>query len=78
MEMKNKLYRHHKSKVALIMRNFSISFLGLFIFGLAVTIPTYISIISDGGIPTLASEKDKDETPEETPLEEYVEEEEEE
>ncbi len=41
--VKNKLYKHHKSKAALLMRNFTIGFSSLLmILGLAA-IPTYIS-----------------------------------
>ena len=41
--VKNKLYKHHKSKAALLLRNFTIGFSFLLaVVGLAA-IPTYIS-----------------------------------
>ena len=61
MKMKNKLYCHHKHKVSLVMRNFFFATLGIFVISLAVTIPTYLSIQKESGVPTLASEN----TPEE-------------
>ena len=42
MAVKNKLYKHHKSKLVLVFRNFSISITGLFIIGALAAIPTYI------------------------------------
>ena len=43
MVVKNKLYKHHKSKFVLAMRNFSIATLSLLaLFGLCA-IPTYIN-----------------------------------
>ena len=43
MTLKNKLYKHHKSKLVLIMRNLSISITGFFAIGAIVAIPTYIT-----------------------------------
>lgn len=43
MQVKNKLYKHHKSKFVLVMRNFSIAISGLLALGAIVAIPTYIS-----------------------------------
>ena len=57
MKMRNKLYRHHKSKLFLVARNLAFTSLGIFIFTLAVSIPTYISINKGERVPTLASEE---------------------
>ena len=65
MEMKNKLYCHHKSKFALKMRNFAFVSLAIFLFASAITIPTYLSISQNGNVPTLASEKEDHEEPKE-------------
>ena len=46
MTMKNKLYHHHKSKFSIVMRNFSLSVVGVFAFVAAISVPTYISIQS--------------------------------
>ena len=42
MLVKNKLYKHHRSKVALVARNFSIALSSLFVLAAIVAIPTYI------------------------------------
>lgn len=57
MKMRNKLYCHHKSKLSLVARNLAFTSLGIFIFALAVSIPTYISINKGERVPTLASEE---------------------
>ena len=43
MQVKNKLYKHHKSKFVLVMRNFSIAFSSLVALLAIVAIPTYIT-----------------------------------
>lgn len=43
MQVKNKLYKHHKSKFVLVMRNFSIVFSSVVALLAIVAIPTYIS-----------------------------------
>ena len=43
MAVKNKLYKHHRSKFVLTMRNFSIAFGSLFLLAGLIGIPTYIS-----------------------------------
>ena len=61
MEMRNKLYRHHKSKASFVLRHFSI---GLFAFILgvsAITIPTYFSVREDERISLKASEEETEE-----------------
>ena len=72
MNMKNKLYCHHKSKLALRMRNIGVASLAIFLFASAITIPTYLSISKSGNVPTLASEGEKEN---ETPQNEEVDEE---
>ena len=42
MVVKNKLYKHHRSKIVLAMRNLSVSLLALGGVVAIVTIPTYI------------------------------------
>ncbi len=42
MVVKNKLYKHHKNKFVLAMRNFSISIASLLAVIAIVAIPTYI------------------------------------
>ena len=41
--MKNKLHKHHKSKAALLFRDFSLTISGLFLIIALAAIPTYIS-----------------------------------
>ncbi len=43
MQIKNKLYKHHRSKFVLVMRNFSIVFSSLVALVAIVAIPTYIT-----------------------------------
>jgi cytoskeletal protein RodZ len=43
MQVKNKLYKHHKSKFVLVVRNLSITVTGLVALFAVVAIPTYIS-----------------------------------
>ena len=43
MQVKNKLYKHHRSKFVLVMRNLSITVTGLVAVFAIVAIPTYIS-----------------------------------
>ena len=57
MELKNKLYHHHKSKFVLAMKQLSFSMLSLVAVFSAVAIPTYISSISDQKVVTQASEE---------------------
>ena len=57
MEFKNKLYRHHKSKLSLVVRNFSFAFIGFFTVACSIVIPTYISISSSLEIQTQAAEE---------------------
>ena len=40
MQVKNKLYKHHKSKFVLVMRNLSIAISGLLALGAIMAIPT--------------------------------------
>ena len=63
MEMKNKLFRHHKSKASIVLRNFSLSFLGIFLAFSAITIPTYFSVRGDNRQQMQASEVEVVETP---------------
>lgn len=66
MVMKNKLYLHHKNKIGLWMKDFSIV-LGSFTFAIAaLVVPTYISIMDDNNVATKAEqEKDEEKTEEE-------------
>lgn len=57
MEMKNKLFRHHKSKLSLFARNFSLACVGVFMVLGGIAIPTYFSISSNLNIVTQASEE---------------------
>ena len=63
MEMKNKLYRHHKSKFSLVLRNFSFAFMGAFLVLGGITIPTYISISSHLNIAAQAVEEKTENPP---------------
>ena len=77
MEMKNKLYHHHKSKFSFVIRNFSIGFFGFAFLLSAVTIPTYFSVREQTRYEIQAvSETNEEETPdiEETETEEDQEE----
>lgn len=56
MVMKNKLYKHHKSKAVYVLRRFSFALFGLIATGLAIGIPTYISSLSENQIATKAEE----------------------
>jgi len=62
MLVKNKLYKHHKSKFVLAMRNFSIALSGFLILGGVVAIPTYIS---DKSVAEAEAKKIDEEIPEE-------------
>ena len=55
MVMKNKLYKHHKNKFALMMRNFSLTFASLFAIAAVVAIPTYISSNQTSQVTTAES-----------------------
>ena len=57
VEFKNKLFRHHKSKFTLILRNFSLTCMGVLIVLGGIAIPTYISISSNLNVATEASEE---------------------
>ena len=70
MEMKNKLFHHHKSKFSIVMRNFSLSVAGAFAFVAILTVPTYISIRSEQKAEMKATEVIEDDPVEETPVEE--------
>ena len=70
MEMKNKLFHHHKSKFSIVMRNFSLSVTGVFLFVAALSVPTYISIHNEQKMEMKASEVEEDDLQEETPIEE--------
>ncbi len=59
MTMKNKLYKHHKSKTAYYLRHFSLAFLGLFFVGSAVVVPTYISSIQNSQISAKAESENQ-------------------
>ena len=56
MEMKNKLFRHHKSKFYFLARSFSFIFLGIIATVGAVTIPTYFSVAGEARYAIQASE----------------------
>ena len=61
MEMKNKLYRHHKSKFVLIVKQFSLTCLGVFSVLSAIAIPTYITTLENQKIVTQAKEENPNE-----------------
>ncbi len=54
MNMKNKLFKHHKSKAFFYVRNLSFVFVGLLGIGLSIAIPTYISSIKEQQIAAKA------------------------
>ena len=60
MEMKNKLFRHHKSKFSLVVRNLSFAFIGIFTVLGGIAIPTYISISNHLNIAAQAVEDNTD------------------
>ena len=57
VEFKNKLYRHHKSKFSFVVRNFSLTFIGIFTVLGGIAIPTYISVSNTLQIQTQAVEE---------------------
>ena len=58
MEMKNKLYKHHKRKVTFFLRNFSFAFFGLIAVIGSIAIPTYINVkTNENMMASAASEK---------------------
>lgn len=66
MNMRNKLYKHHKSKAFFYVRNLSFVFAGLLGIGLSIAIPTYISSIKEQQIQTKAQAAEvEEEAPEE-------------
>ena len=58
MNMKNKLYKHHKSKSSFVVRELSFSVLGLSLVALAVALPAYFSTHKDEKVPTLAESEE--------------------
>ncbi len=64
MICKNKLYKHHKSKAVLVIRNFSIFFSSFVALAAIVAIPTYInaSRISETKASEVLEEENKKET----------------
>ena len=56
MEMKDKLYCHHKSKFSLVMKRFSLTCLGVISVLSAIAVPTYISTLKNDKVVTEASE----------------------
>ena len=67
MNMKNKLYKHHKSKVFFYVRNISFVFVGLLGIGLSIAIPTYISSIKEQQISAKAQAEENVEEEAEIP-----------
>ena len=60
MNMKNKLFKHHKSKAFFYVRNISFVFLGLVGIGLSIAIPTYISSIKEQQIAAKAQAEEEE------------------
>lgn len=61
--MKNKLYKHHKSKAFFVFRNFAFAFISVIGIGLTIAIPTYISSLKESSMETKAvEEKAQEET----------------
>lgn len=77
MRMTNKLTLHHKSKFGLVMRNISIA-AGTFCFSLAAfVLPTFLSIVGERNIATIAEEsQNHDQLKDDQEQEDNVEEEE--
>ena len=67
MSMKNKLYKHHKSKAFFYVRNISFVFIGLLGIGLSIAIPTYISSIKEQQISAKAQTEESVEEEAEIP-----------
>ena len=67
MSMKNKLYKHHKSKAFFYVRNISFVFIGLLGIGLSIAIPTYISSIKEQQISAKAQAEESVEEEAEIP-----------
>ena len=57
--MKNKLYKHHKSKSSFVVRRFSFTVLGLSLFAFAVSLPAYLNTHKDEKVPTLAESEEE-------------------
>lgn len=62
MKMNNKLFCHHKSKSSILMKEFSLTFLGVFTLMSTIAVPTYISTLSTQKIVTQASEEKENES----------------
>ena len=60
MKMKNKLYKHHKSKAGLFIRSVSILALGVSAVVLAIAIPTYMSVKNQQNITVKAESENAD------------------
>ena len=67
MMMKNKLYKHHKSKSFFMIRNFSFAVVALLGVGLTIAIPTYISSIKEQQISAKAQAEESVEEEAEIP-----------
>lgn len=72
MEMKNKLFHHHKSKFSIVMRNFSLSVVGVFAFVAAISVPTYISIHNEQKMEMKATEVEQENLEQENPNDEEL------
>ena len=66
MVMKNKLTKHHKSKLFFLVRNFSFAFIGLLGVGLTIGVPTYISSINETSVKAKATSNKSEESKPET------------
>ena len=77
MVIKNKLYKHHKSKYALFIRDLSIAFSSFLALVAIIAIPTYFSTKNNTEVKaneqTQNSEVDSGENNENQPLEHYEE-----
>ena len=60
MKMKNKLYKHHRSKASYLFKTASIFVLGLSAVVLAIAIPTYVSVRNSQNITVKAESETVD------------------
>lgn len=58
MVMKNKLYKHHKTKASFVVRHLGFTFMGLSLLVAVVALPTYLSIHQNEKVPTMAESED--------------------
>ena len=59
MVMKNKLYKHHRTKASFVVRYLSFTFVGLSLAALVVALPTYFAFHEEEKVATMAENEEE-------------------